>query len=255
MILKDKVAIITGSAGGIGRAYALGYAKEGAKLVISDINDGAETVALVEKDGGEAIFVKCDIAKQEDCDALAKAAADRFGGIDILVNNAAMFGGLILRPFTEIGTEEWNKLMSINTTGPFHGVKAVFPYMKDGGGGKIVNISSASVLEGAPGMLHYVASKGAVMAMTRAMARELGPHNISINSIMPGYTMSEAGKTLNEEKQFDIPDIDDIQMPMRCLKRTPYPEDIVGTAIYLGSDMCGMVTGQSIVHDGGMSMH
>ena len=255
MILKDKVAIITGSAGGIGAAYALGYAKEGAKLVISDIVDGAETVAAVENAGTEAIFVKCDISKQEECDALTKAAMDRFGKIDVLINNAAHFGGLVLRPFTEISSEEWNKVMEVNTTGPFQCCKSVFPYMKGGGGGKIVNISSASVLEGAPGMPHYVCSKAAVMALTRVLAREMGPHNISVNSIMPGYTMSDAGDRINKDKQFDMPDIDDIQMPMRCLKRTPMPEDLVGTAIYLGSDLCGLVTGQIIVHDGGLTFH
>ena len=255
MILKDKVAIITGAAGGIGAAYAVGYAKEGAKVVVGDIADGSATVAAVEAAGGEAIFVKCDVSKQDDCHALAKAAADRFGTIDVLINNAAIFASIVVKPFTEVTTEEWNQTMQVNTTGPFHCIKAVFPYMKDGGGGKIVNISSASVLEGIPGMPHYVCSKGAVMALTRVMARELGAHNISVNTIMPGYTLSEAGHAINDNASIPIGNIEEMQLPLRSLHRSAMPEDLVGTAIYLGSDMCGMVTGQIIVHDGGMTFH
>ena len=185
MILKDKVAIVTGAAQGIGASFAVGYAREGARIVIADILDGNQAVEAVEKAGSEAIYVKIDVTKQDECDAMAKAAIDRFGSIDILVNNAAIFGNLTLRPFTEISTEEYNRVMQVNATGPFHCIKAVFPYMKEEGG-KIINISSASIFEGVPGMPHYVASKGAIMALTRSMARELGEYNINVNSIAPG---------------------------------------------------------------------
>lgn len=254
MKLKNKVAIITGAAGGIGAAFAVGYAKEGAKIVVADIQDGKETFDAIEKAGSEAIFVKTDVNKQEECDALAKAAVKRFSTIDILVNNAAIFGDIILRPFTEVTTEEWNRVMGVNTTGPFHCTKAVFPYMKEKGG-KIINISSASIFEGVPGMPHYVASKGAVMAFTRSMARELGSFSINVNSIAPGFTHSAGGDRFDQNKKLiDIP-LDEMQLPMRCLKRAAYPEDLVGTAVFLASDMSDFITGQLIVHDGGMSLH
>ncbi len=254
MILKDKVAIVTGAAQGIGASFAVGYAKEGARIVIADILDGNEAVEAVEKAGSEAIYVKTDVTKQDECDAMAKAAIDRFGSINILVNNAAIFGDLILRPFTEIPTEEYNRVMQVNATGPFHCIKAVFPYMKEEGG-KIINISSASIFEGVPGMPHYVASKGAIMALTRSMARELGEYNINVNSIAPGFTHSEGGDRFDQNKKLvDVP-LDEIQLPLRCLKRAAYPEDLVGTAVFLASDMSDFITGQLIVHDGGMSFH
>lgn len=254
MKLKDKVAIITGAAQGIGASFAVGYAKEGARIVIADILDGNEAVKAVEKAGSEAIYVKTDVTKQDECDAMAKATIDRFGSINILVNNAAIFGNLTLRPFMEIPTEEYNQVMQVNATGPFHCIKAVFPYMKEKGG-KIINISSASIFEGVPGMPHYVASKGAIMALTRSMARELGEHNINVNSIAPGFTHSEGGDRFDQNKKLvDVP-LDEIQLPLRCLKRAAYPEDLVGTAVFLASDMSDFITGQLIVHDGGMSFH
>lgn len=252
MRLKDKVAIITGAARGIGAAFAVGFGKEGAKIVIGDIRDGRETIDAVEKEGSKAIFVKTDVSKQEQCNALAKAAMDRFGSIDILVNNAGLL--VTLKPFMEITTEEWMRVMEVNTLGPFHCTKAVFPYMKDRGG-KIINISSASIFEGVPGMAHYIASKGAVMAFTRGMARELGDYNINVNTIAPGFTHSEGGDEFDKNKTFPPVPLDEIQLPLRCIKRPTLPEDLVGTAIFLASDDSKLVTGQLIIHDGGMSLH
>lgn len=254
MKLKNKVAIITGAARGIGAAFAVGFGKEGAKIVVGDVLDGKETVGAVEKSGSKALFVKTDVSKQDQCDALAKAAIDRFGSIDILVNNAGLFANIILRPFTEITTEEWMRVMEVNTAGPFHCTKAAFPYMKDKGG-KIINLSSASIFEGVPGMPHYVSSKGAIMAFTRSMARELGPYNINVNSIAPGFTHSPGGDQFDKIKALPIGPLDEIQLPLRCLKRAAYPEDIVGTAIFLASEDSNFITGQMIVHDGGMSFH
>jgi len=254
MRLKDKVAIITGGARGIGAAFAVGFAKEGSKIVIGDVRDGKETVEAVEKTGSQAIFVKTDVSRQDQCNVLAKAAMERFGSIDILVNNAGLFANIVLKPFIEITTEEWMRVMEVNTAGPFHCTKAVFPYMKDKGG-KIINISSASIFEGVPGMPHYVASKGAIMAFTRCMARELGPYNISVNSIAPGFTHSLGGDEFDKIKALPIGPLDEIQMPLRCLKRAAYPEDLVGTATFLASEDSNFITGQLIVHDGGMSFH
>jgi NAD(P)-dependent dehydrogenase (short-subunit alcohol dehydrogenase family) len=254
MRLKDKVAIITGSAQGIGAAFAVGYAKEGARIVIGDILDGKETVRAVEKAGSEAIYLKTDVTKQDECNAMAKAAVDRFSAIDILINNAAMFGNLIQKSFMEITTEEWNKVMAVNTGGPFHCTKAVFPYMKEKGG-KIINMGSAIIFEGVPGVPHYVASKGAIMAFTRSMARELGGFNINVNTIAPGFTHSAGGEQFDKNKTLlNIP-LEDIQINMRCLKRKPDPKDLVGLAIFLASEESRNITGQLIVNDCGMNFH
>jgi NAD(P)-dependent dehydrogenase (short-subunit alcohol dehydrogenase family) len=253
MRLKDKVAIITGAAQGIGATFAAGFAKEGARIVIADILDGKEVAEAIEKSGGEAIFVKTDVTKQNECDALAKAASDRFGSIDILINNAAIFGDLVTGPFMEISDEEWRRVMDVNAGGPFRCTKAVFPYMKDKGG-KIINVCSAIIFEGMPGLPHYVASKGAVMAFTRCMARELGGFNINVNSIAPGFTHSAGGDKVAQKTMIDV-SLEDIQMPMRSLKRTTYPEDLVGTAVFLASEESRNITGQLIVVDCGLVFH
>jgi NAD(P)-dependent dehydrogenase (short-subunit alcohol dehydrogenase family) len=252
MRLKDKVAIITGAARGIGAAFAAGFAKEGAKIVLGDIRDGQNTVAAVEKAGSQALYLQTDVRKQDQCNALAKAAMDRFGSIDILVNNAGVL--VQIKPFMEVTTEEWMDIMATNTLGPFHCTKAVFPYMKDKGG-KIINVSSGTVFEGVPGLPHYISSKGAVMAFTRGMARELGAYKINVNSIAPGFTHSEGGDEFDKVKKFPSAPLDEVQEPMRCIKGAAYPQDLVGTAIYLASDDSRMITGQLIIHDGGVSLH
>ncbi len=254
MMLQGRVAIITGAARGIGAAFAVGYAKEGARLVIADIVDGNDTVAEVARAGGEAIFVKTDVTRQDQCDAMIKAAADRFGRVDILVNNAALYANIIKKPLAEISTEEWNRVMQVNTTGPFHCIKAAVPYMQ-AKGGKIINVASSAVFEGAAGMPHYVASKGAVMALTRCLARELGAYNININSLAPGYTQSKASKKIEKNRQDGGIDPEQIMMQKRCLKRSEEPEDLVGTAIFLASSMSDFVTGQLILCDGGSFFH
>ena len=252
MRLKDKVAIVTGGARGLGAAFAIGFGREGAKVVIGDVRDGKKTVNSIEKAGSDALFVKMDVTKQDQCNALAKAAIDRFGAIDILMNNAGTL--VTIKPFMEVTTEEFMQVLETNTLGPFHCTKAVFPYMK-GKGGKIINICSATILEGVPGLPHYIASKGAVMALTRGMARELGDYGINVNSIAPGFTHSEGGDEFDRDKKFPSVPLDEIQLPLRCIKRPTYPEDLVGTAIYLASDDSRLITGQLIVHDGGLSLH
>ncbi len=254
MKLKGKVAIITGASQGIGAAFAVGFAREGIKIVIADILDGRGAVEDIEKAGGESIYVKTDVTNQDECDAMAKATLDRFGSIDILVNNAAIFGDLVQRSFMEITSEEWNRVMEVNVGGPFHCIKAVFPYMKEKGG-KIINIGSAIIFEGVPGVPHYVASKGAIMALTRSMARELGDFNINVNTIAPGFTHSAGGDRFDQKKTLvDMP-MEEIQENVRCLKRTPYPEDLVGTAIFLATEDSRNITGQLIVNDCGMNFH
>jgi NAD(P)-dependent dehydrogenase (short-subunit alcohol dehydrogenase family) len=252
MRLKNRVAIITGAARGIGAAFAVGFAKEGAKIVIGDIRDGQKTADAVQKNGSDALYVKTDVTQQDQCNALAKAAVDRFGAIDILINNAGIL--VTIKPFMEVTTEEWMHVMATNTLGPFHCTKAVFPYMKDRGG-RIINISSGTVFEGVPGLPHYVASKGAVMAFTRGMARELGDYNITVNTIAPGFTHSEGGDEFDRDKQFPNVPLDELQLPQKCLKKPNFPEHLVGTAIYFASDDSKLVSGQLIIQDGGLSLH
>jgi len=253
MRLKDKVAIITGAADpeGIGAAIAIRYTEEGAKIVIADVADGRRVVEAIEKAGGKAAFVKTDVTRQDECDAMVKAAAARFGTIDILVNNAAIYADIVEKPFTEVTTEEWNRVMAVNTGGPFHCTKAVFPYMREKGG-KIINIASDIVLLAMPGLPHYVASKGAVVAFTRCMAKELGEFNINVNALAPGYTKSGASKKVTEHSGvYSEEEIDTMISQMRCLKRAEYPEDLVGTAAFLASKDSDFITGQLIVVNGG----
>jgi len=254
MRLKDKVAIITGASQGIGAAFAAGFAKEGAKIVIADISDGSKTVKKVADAGSDALFVKTDVSKETECIAMAQAASDKFGTIDILINNAAIFANIVLKPFMELSSEEFKRIIEINTSGAFHCIKAVFPYMKEKGG-KIINISSASILEGVPGMPHYVASKGAIMALTRCMARELGDFKINVNTIAPGFTHSEGGDQFDRSKALPLPPLDELQLQGRCIKRPGVPEDLVGLALFLSTDDSAFITGQMIVHDGGLSLH
>jgi NAD(P)-dependent dehydrogenase (short-subunit alcohol dehydrogenase family) len=254
MRLKDKVAVITGAAQGIGAVFAVGYAKEGAKIVVGDILDGRDTVRAVEKAGSEAVYVKTDVTRQDNCDAMAKTAVDRFGAIDILINNAAMFGNLVQRSFMDITTEEWNKVMAVNVGGAFHCTKAVFPYMKEKGG-KIINMGSAIIFEGVPGVPHYVASKGAILAFTRSMARELGGFNINVNTIAPGFTHSAGGDRFDTNKTLLSIPLEDLQINLRSLKRRPVPEDLVGLAVFLASEDSRNITGQLIVNDCGLNFN
>ncbi len=251
---KGKVAIITGAAQGIGAAYAVGLARQGAKIVIADVLDGQNAVAAVKKEGSDAFFVKTDVTDHAQCDALAKAAFERFGSVDILLNNAAIFGNIVLKPFTECSAAEFMKVLEVNVLGQFNCIKAVFPYMKDRGG-KVINIGSSSVIEGVPGMPHYVASKGAIMALTRSMARELGDYKINVNTIAPGFTHSDGGNNFDKNKQLDLPPLEELQLQARCLKREAVPEDLIGLALFLASNDSSFITGQMIVHDGGLSFH
>ena len=251
MRLKGRVAIITGAARGIGAAFARGFAREGARIVIGDIADATYTVKLIEQEGGEAIYVETDVNNESACITLARAGADRFGAIDILVNNAAVFADLVVRPFMDISSEEYKRVMEINTSGAFHCIKAVFPFMKERGG-SMINISSSSFLEGAPGAPHYAASKAALMALTRCLAGELGKHNIRINSIAPGFTHSEGGDKFDRNKLLSSRPSDEMQIERRCLRRPGMPEDHVGLAVFLASDESSFMTGQMVVSDGGL---
>lgn len=249
MRLKDKVAIVTGSARGLGKLYAERFAKEGAKITVCDIIDCGETVKAIESIGGKVLSLKTDVTSEEDTAEMAKKTVQRFGKIDILVNNAAIWGGIKLEPFWEISVEEWDKLMAVNLKGTWLCCKAVFPYMKEQGEGKIINISSGVHFKGVPYVTHYTTSKGGVVGFTRAIARELGQYNINVNGVAPGLILTEASLD-----KF-TPELIARDTANQALHKEQKPEYVVGTVLFLASDDSDYLTGQTITVDGGSFMH
>ena len=249
MRLTDKVVIVTGGGLGIGRAYALGLAAEGARVVVADIADPAPVVKEIEAQGGQALGVHCDVSREDDTLDLATKTRERFGRIDVLVNNAAVYGILKRRPFMEIPVAEWDQVMAVNLRGLFLCARAVFPAMQAQGKGKIINIASSTFFKGVPNYIHYTTSKGGVVGFTRSLARELGDFGIRVNAVAPGFTLSgENEKHMPEEGKA-------ANVRMRMLKRAQVPDDIVGTIVFLASDASDFITGQTIAVDGGSIVH
>ena len=249
--LDGKAAIVTGAAQGIGAVYAQALAAEGASVCVSDVLDAAPVAEEIGAAGGNAIANTADVGDPDACAAMVAETVAAFGSADILVTNAAVFATLERRSFLEIGAEEWDQVMAVNTRGVFNCIKAATPVMKEKGYGKIINISSSTIYSGVPLMLHYVASKGAVDAMTRALARELGDSGIRINTIAPGFTMSDRIEAQRDRLEFYV----NLSLKGRSVKREQVPDDLIGTLIYLASPDSDFVTGQAIVVDGGMVMH
>ena len=244
--LAGKRVIVTGAAGGLGRAFALAFGEAGAKVLAADINpDGiAETAKLVGEAGGTGYSATVDVTSTESCRALAATAKAEMGGADVLVNNAAIYAGLERRPFMDIDEDVWDKVMAVNIKGVWQATRAIAPLMQEAGGGSIVNIASATVFSGSPQWMHYVASKGAVIAMTRVMAKELGGDNIRANVIAPGFTLTDASYGhMADAKTYGV--------DRAALKRNAEVEDITGGALYLASDLSTFVTGQTLIIDGG----
>lgn len=243
--LKDKVVIITGAAGGLGREFALGFSAAGAKIVAADVAEAGlnETVSLVKAAGGDAIAVKVDVTDKASTDQLAAAAKSHFGSVDVLVNNAAIYATLKRAKFTELDSAEWDRVMNVNVKGTWLCSASVYPQMTQPGG-SIINIASATVYSGSPHWMHYVASKSAVIGMTRVMAKEVGATGVTVNAIAPGFTLTDASLSLIEDAQ-------NYGVDRGALKRASKPEDIVGTAIFLASSKASYITGQTIVVDGG----
>ena len=241
--LDGNVAIITGGRRGIGRAIADGLAAEGARIAILDVV-GAEDAAAA-YDGG--LGLSGDVSSETDVARMVEAVVAHFGRIDILVNNAAIFATLKMTPFTEIALDEWKRVLDVNVGGVFLMCRAVVPHLRRQGGGKIVNISSGSFFRGVPFMLHYVTSKAALIGLTRALARELGPDNICVNAIAPGYTVTEA--TLEQDETHI--QVGAASVNARAIRREQRPEDLVGSAIFLCGPASNFVTGQTFAVDGG----
>jgi NAD(P)-dependent dehydrogenase (short-subunit alcohol dehydrogenase family) len=250
MRLSGKAAVVTGAAKGLGRAFCLGLAREGARILAvtrKDLENLKQTVRMVRSLGGEAEGFQADVAVEADTQAMAREALQQFGQIDILINNAAIYDGIKRKPFFEIDLQEWDLVMNVNVKGAFLAARAVFPSMKERGYGKIVNLASEVFFTGSHGFAHYVTSKGGIIGLTRALAVELGPHNICINCIAPGFTDTEASRGLADVAKYDV--------SKTPLKRLEKPEDLVGAAVFLASPESDFITGQTLLIDGGRAMH
>jgi NAD(P)-dependent dehydrogenase (short-subunit alcohol dehydrogenase family) len=245
--LKGRVAIITGAAQGIGNAIAKGLAAEGARIVVADLNRAEEAAA--DFDGGVGLMV--DVADEAQIERMARDVVDRCGRIDILVNNAGLYASLAMRPFTEIPVDEWRRVMDVNVLSMFLACRAVVPHMREQGGGRIVNISSGTPFRGVPFLLHYVTSKGAIVALTRALAKELGRDDVLVNCVAPGFTMSDGVREHPEV----VEALRDVSISARTLQRDEEPEDVVGAVVFLCGPGAAFVTGQTIVIDGGQYFH
>ena len=246
-ILQNKTIIVTGASTGIGQAFAVACASYGAKIIVADMNSGEETVKIVKSNGGEAKFVEVDVANEKSTNLMAKAAYDWTGRVDGLINNAAYFREVKLTPFEEIDVAVWDKIFDVNVKGIWQCSKAVIPYMRNNNGGSIINISSVVAVAGQPGYLHYVATKGAVLAMTKGLAKECGKDLVRVNTIAPGFVITDATKNRPIEWQQTF-------LKARAISREQRPEDLVGTAVYLLSDLSSFVSGQTHVVDGGHIM-
>jgi NAD(P)-dependent dehydrogenase (short-subunit alcohol dehydrogenase family) len=244
--LAGRVAIVTGGARGIGLAYARRLLAEGARVTIADIVDPAPAVA--DLDGGDRVLgVTVDVGIADSARAMAEATHGRFGRIDILVNNAAIFATLRPQPFDAIPEHEWERVMAVNVKGVWNATKAVVPAMRAQGGGRIINVASAIVPKGTALLLHYVASKGAVVAMTRALARELAPDGITVNAVAPGLILSDTVQANPDITGFQVEAV----RAVRSIKRDGYPEDVEGAVVFLASDDSAFMSGQTLIVDGG----
>ena len=250
-MLEDKVVIVTGAGRGLGQAYAVEAARLGAKIVAGDVLDCGDTVRLIEADGGTAIGVELDVTKMGTVSAMAESAVDAFGGINVLVNNAALYGGLTGGRFDQLDEDEWDRCMNVNVKGIWNCCKAVVPHMQNAGGGSIVNVASLAATYGLPFVLHYTTSKAAVIGLTRGLARELGRSDIRVNAIAPTAVVTEGTAEFFGDKMDGAMDV--IKND-QSLKRNPHPEDMIGTVMWLASDASAFVTGQTIAIDGGTVM-
>jgi NAD(P)-dependent dehydrogenase (short-subunit alcohol dehydrogenase family) len=236
--LDGKVAIVTGGAQGIGAAIARGLEAEGAEVVIVDLEPPENGI-------------RADVSSEEDVARMVDEALQRNGRIDIVVNNAGLYASLEMRAFTEIPLDEWNRVMEVNVASMFLTSRAVVPVMRQQGGGKIVNISSGTPFRGVPFLLHYVTSKGAIVALTRALAKELGKDSIHVNCVAPGFTMSDGVKSHPEV----VEALRDVTIAARTIQRDQVPEDVVGAVVFLCTPAADFITGQTLVIDGGQFFH
>jgi NAD(P)-dependent dehydrogenase (short-subunit alcohol dehydrogenase family) len=244
--MTEQVAIVTGGAKGIGKAIADRLAQDGMRIVIADLQ-GAEEAAATYPDG---VGLTIDVASELDVERMAAEVEERCGRIDVLVNNAGLYASLEMRSFSEIPVEEWRRVMDVNVLSMFLTCRAVVPRMKASGGGRIVNISSGTPFRGVPFLLHYVTSKGAIVAFTRALAKELAG-GVRVNCVAPGFTMSDGV----EEHPEVVEALQEISVSSRTIKRDQVPEDVTGAVAFLCGPESSFITGQTMVIDGGQYFH
>ncbi len=247
-LLPEQTIIVTGAATGIGQAFALGAAAQGAHVVVADMNGADETMDMITQAGGRATYAKVDVSDDASVKAMAELAIKATGRIDGLINNAAYFREVKLTPFEELDPAVWDRIFQVNVKGVWLCCKAVMPAMRGRGKGSIVNIASVVAVAGQPGYLHYVATKGAVLSMTKGLAKEGGKDGVRCNVIAPGFVITDATKNRPIEWQQSF-------LKARAISREQRPDDLVGTALYLLSDLAGFVSGQTIVVDGGHIMY
>jgi len=243
-MLDNKVAIVTGGAKGLGEAYCLGLAKEGARVVVADIleKEAGEVAGKIKASGGQAVAVKADVTSEAETRRMAEETVKKFGRIDILVNNAGFYHGMSRKPFYEIPSAEWDKMMAVSAKGTWLCTRAVFPYMKELGKGKIINVASEACFAPTKGLVHYTAAKSAVIGISRVLAGELGQYGICVNVIAPGVIDTPATRSyVNMEK------MDASSVP---LGRFGKPEDIVGAVVFFASDDSDFISGQTLLIDG-----
>lgn len=248
--LAGRVAIVTGAAQGLGASFAMELALQGARVVVGDVAATDATCEAIRASGGEAIGRRADVTDAASVAALIGEAKAQYGRLDVVVNNAALSGTVEMTPLTEIATADWDRVLAVNTRGVFEMIKASVPVMREQGGGSIINIASGTAIKGSPGLLHYVASKGAVISMTRASARELGDYGIRVNCIAPGLIMSDG--TRNNKSWTEAARAANVAS--RSLKRDADPADLVGALIFLASSDSAFMTGQTLAVDGGSVM-
>lgn len=251
MKFADKVAIVTGAQTGIGLAIAQRLAGEGAAVVLADIADASAQARELQTGGARALALKVDVAEEQSVHGMVERTLSEFGRVDVLVNNAAIAASIQLRAFEEISVPEWRRMQDVNAMGPFLCARAVAPHMRRQQSGRIINITSGTAFKGAPFMLDYVASKGALMTMTRSLARELGRDFITVNAVSPGYTLSE-GNLGNKEF---LASYRESAIATRALPRDGWPVDIVGAVAFLASDDASFISGQILAVDGGSVYH
>jgi len=254
MRLKGKVAIVTGSARGMGRVFALRFAKEGAKLTVCDVLDCQPVAEEIKAAGGEALALKTDVTSEKDAAEMAKKTVERFGRIDILVNNAAVIGTIetkdFVKPVEEIVSADWDRILAVNIKGVFLCSKAVIPYMKKQGGGKIVNMASTVAFSGLPHFIHYSTSKGGIVTMTRGLARALGEFNINVNAVAPGLIMTEAMQGAYTPEFYQ-----ELVATKQLIHKNVEPEDVASAVLFLASDEADKITGQTLAVNAGEYLH
>ena len=248
MDFTDKVVIITGAARGLGQAYARHFARLGASVAVNDLRDCSDTLTIIEQEGAAGLSTRTDVTSSQSTVEMAEAVVEKFGRIDVLVNNAALYGSLTFAPFDKLDESEWDATMNVNVKGIWQCCKAVLPSMKSQNSGSIINISSLAATYGMPNGLHYTASKAAVIGATRGLARELGRYEIRVNAVAPNVVNTDATEEVFQDKKDKVVEV---TLSQQAIRRPLETDDIVGAVLFLASDHSKLTTGQTIMVDGG----